>query len=89
MENKAQFFKYIRTVQCSKQRIWIGFVVRRDGLFVRATKVSVISGNAIHALYAVFFTTPNMDEVTSQPVNEWKRGSVLQVQGPMPWCDYK
>ena len=55
MENIAQFFEYINTVHRSRRRMWIGSVVRRDGLFVRATNVSVTSRNAIHALYAGFF----------------------------------
>ena len=47
-----------------------------------AMKVSVISGKAAHVFHAVFFPIPNIADVTSHPVNEWKkrRASDVEVQ---------
>ena len=45
-------------------------------------KVSVISGKAAHA---VFFPIPNNDEVTSHPVNDWKKRRASERVGPSCW----
>ena len=46
--------------------------------WVMATKVSVTSGKVVHAFHAVFLSIPNIADVTSHPVNEWKKRSAWQ-----------
>ena len=47
--------------------------VRLVESWVMAMKVSVTSGKVAHAFHAVFLPIPNFANLTSHPVNEWKK----------------
>ena len=79
-----QFLLYISTVKRSRRCMCNESSVRLVGSWVMAMEVSVTSEMA-HTFHAVFLPIPNIADVTSHPVNEWKKRSAWQRWGPSCW----
>ena len=77
-EVDLQFLLYISTVKRSRCCMCNESSVRLVGSWLMAMKVSVTSGKVAHAFHAVFLPTPNIADVKSHPVNEWKKRSAWQ-----------
>ena len=77
-EVDLQCLLYISTVKRSTRCMCNESSVRLVGSWVMAMKVSVTSGKVAQAFFAVFLPIPNIADVTSHPLNEWKKRSAWQ-----------
>ena len=77
-EVDLQFLLYISTVKRSRRCMCNESSVRLVGSWVMAMKVSVISGKVARAFHAVILPISNIADVTSHPVNEWRKRSAWQ-----------